>query len=103
MSQGPRVKQTLCRGIFQATLLRLVGQNGLESQSHAEACLLASLPVKGGAREAESMRSDSKVSTAIDERARHVSQLDMLRALEQKILWLAVWTIHHANHIRPKI
>jgi pyruvate dehydrogenase E1 component len=25
-----------------------------------------------------------------------------LRALEQKVLWLAVWMIHHANHIRPK-
>jgi pyruvate dehydrogenase E1 component len=49
------------------------------------------------------MRNDSRVSTAIDERARSASQLDMLRALEQKILWLAVWTIHHANHIRPKI
>ncbi len=25
-----------------------------------------------------------------------------LRALERKILWLAVWTIHHANHVRAK-
>lgn len=25
-----------------------------------------------------------------------------LRALEQKILWLAVWMIHHANHVREK-
>ncbi len=25
-----------------------------------------------------------------------------LEALERKILWLAVWTIHHANHLRPK-
>ncbi len=25
-----------------------------------------------------------------------------LRALEQKVLWLAVWMIHHANHLRPK-
>src|SRR5262245_7848974 len=49
------------------------------------------------------MRDDSRISTAVDERARSASQLDMLRALEQKILWLAVWTIHHANHIRPKI
>ena len=28
--------------------------------------------------------------------------LDALRALEQKVLWLAVWMIHHANHVRPK-
>ena len=24
-----------------------------------------------------------------------------LRALEQKVLWLSVWMIHHANHLRP--
>ena len=24
-----------------------------------------------------------------------------LRALERKVLWLAIWTIHHANHLRP--
>src|SRR4051812_28007935 len=27
--------------------------------------------------------------------------LALLRALEQKVLWLAAWTIHHANHGRP--
>jgi pyruvate dehydrogenase E1 component len=25
-----------------------------------------------------------------------------LRELESRILWLACWTIHHANHVRPK-
>ncbi|MEQ1908634.1 MAG: 1-deoxy-D-xylulose-5-phosphate synthase N-terminal domain-containing protein [Vicinamibacterales bacterium] len=30
------------------------------------------------------------------------TRLEHLRALESKILWLAVWMIHHANHIRPK-
>ena len=30
------------------------------------------------------------------------SQLACLRALEEKVLWLAVWMIHHANLIRPK-
>src|SRR5689334_576977 len=34
--------------------------------------------------------------TAADQR------LACLTALEKKVLWLAVWTIHHANHIRPK-
>jgi len=29
------------------------------------------------------------------------NRLKYLRALEQKVLWLAVWMIHHANHIRP--
>src|SRR4051794_34402853 len=27
--------------------------------------------------------------------------LEALSALERKVLWLATWTIHHANHIRP--
>ena len=25
----------------------------------------------------------------------------ILRALERKVLWLASWTVHHANHVRP--
>ena len=29
------------------------------------------------------------------------SDLRCLRALERKVLWLAVWMIHHANHLRP--
>lgn len=29
------------------------------------------------------------------------SDLDILSALERKILWLASWTIHNANHLRP--
>jgi pyruvate dehydrogenase E1 component len=28
-------------------------------------------------------------------------KLALLRALERKVLWLATWMIHHANHIRP--
>ncbi len=28
------------------------------------------------------------------------SRLALLRALERKVLWLATWTIHHANHVR---
>src|SRR6266849_722852 len=32
-----------------------------------------------------------------------VNRLATLRVLEQKVLWLAVWMIHHANHIRPKV
>ena len=27
-------------------------------------------------------------------------RLTLLRALERKVLWLATWTIHHANHLR---
>jgi pyruvate dehydrogenase E1 component len=33
--------------------------------------------------------------------AEEAAHLAMLRRLEQKILWLAAWTIHHANHVRP--
>jgi pyruvate dehydrogenase E1 component len=29
-------------------------------------------------------------------------RLSRLRTLERKVLWLAVWMIHHANHLRPK-
>src|SRR5467141_1497485 len=32
-----------------------------------------------------------------------VNPLATLRVLERKVLWLAVWMIHHANHIRPKV
>jgi pyruvate dehydrogenase E1 component len=28
------------------------------------------------------------------------SHLNLLRDLEKKVLWLAAWTIHHANHVR---
>ncbi len=30
------------------------------------------------------------------------ADLKMLRELERKILWLACWTVHNANHLRPK-
>src|SRR5256885_5803495 len=29
--------------------------------------------------------------------------LAILRELERKVLWLASWTIHHANHIRENV
>jgi pyruvate dehydrogenase E1 component len=29
-------------------------------------------------------------------------RLKCLQELERKVLWLAVWMIHHANHVRPK-
>jgi pyruvate dehydrogenase E1 component len=30
----------------------------------------------------------------------HSDDLEILRALERKVLWLAAWTIHNANHLR---
>ncbi len=35
------------------------------------------------------------------QRSGTADDLRCLRALERKVLWLAVWMIHHANHIRP--
>jgi pyruvate dehydrogenase E1 component len=29
------------------------------------------------------------------------ADIDALSALERRVLWLAAWTIHHANHLRP--
>ena len=29
------------------------------------------------------------------------ARLELLSALNRKVLWLSSWTIHHANHIRP--
>jgi len=34
--------------------------------------------------------------------AAETGQLELLRQLERKILWLASWTIHNANHLRDK-
>ena len=31
------------------------------------------------------------------------SHLEILAELEKKILWLASWTIHHANHVRENV
>src|SRR5271165_2248554 len=31
------------------------------------------------------------------------AELEILHELEQKVLWLASWTIHHANHLRENI
>ena len=29
--------------------------------------------------------------------------LDHLKTVEQRLLWLSHWMIHHANHVRPKV
>src|ERR1700746_413763 len=34
---------------------------------------------------------------------RDVDELALLRELEKKVLWLASWTIHHANHVRENV
>lgn len=35
-------------------------------------------------------------------RTRLPAQVALLKRLERKVLWLSTWTIHNANHIRPK-
>ncbi len=48
-------------------------------------------------------RNASVTSVALSEhQSTAEAQLECLRALEQKILWLSVWMVHHANNIRPK-
>ncbi|WP_169546094.1 transketolase [Sneathiella aquimaris] len=32
-----------------------------------------------------------------------IAKTKHLKTIEQRLLWLSHWTIHHANHIRPKI
>ncbi|WP_327787420.1 transketolase [Marinimicrococcus flavescens] len=34
-------------------------------------------------------------------RTEEAERLETLAAIEKKLLWLASWTIHHANHLRP--
>lgn len=39
--------------------------------------------------------------TSVTPPAQTTPQLRYLRDLERKVLWLSVWMIHHANHLRP--
>jgi pyruvate dehydrogenase E1 component len=41
-------------------------------------------------------------ATAVEQRKAAEPRLDLLRALERKVLWLSAWTIHNANHLRDK-
>jgi pyruvate dehydrogenase E1 component len=49
------------------------------------------------------MPNDSGTCSEVSLTAPVATRLELLRALEQKILWLSVWMIHHANHIRPNV
>ncbi len=37
------------------------------------------------------------------EKTMHTSDARHLKTIEQRLLWLSHWMIHHANHIRPKV
>jgi pyruvate dehydrogenase E1 component len=56
---------------------------------------LLSLPIRTAMLERLPIAADTP-DTPPDEQARRC-----LRALEQKVLWLACWMIHNANHVRP--
>jgi pyruvate dehydrogenase E1 component len=40
---------------------------------------------------------------SIEDRAMTASRMDILSELEKKVLWLASWTIHNANHVRENV
>ena len=44
------------------------------------------------------MTVQGRITTAATDAAR---RLDLLHALEKKLLWLSAWMIHNANHVRP--
>jgi pyruvate dehydrogenase E1 component len=39
----------------------------------------------------------------MNQNLRHSDDLRLLAELERKVLWLASWTIHHANHVRANV
>ena len=55
---------------------------------------------KGCTRVKDLMRTEPAAASTIAAAA--PDRTAILRALEQKVLWLAVWMVHHANHLRPK-
>src|SRR5438270_12042404 len=40
-------------------------------------------------------------SLALQQPEENADRIACLEALERQALWLATWTIHHANHLRP--
>ena len=74
-----------------------------KSQSGDEVALLASVRVSGASRVPKPrIRPAAAISTA-EPKETATERLAALRVLEQKVLWLSVWMIHHANHLRPKV
>src|ERR1041384_1076676 len=48
-------------------------------------------------------RAENRARERIEERFMKPSQIDILSELEKKVLWLASWTIHNANHLRDSV
>src|SRR2546423_9865509 len=49
------------------------------------------------------MRFGCSAMSENSEATPNTGELDILRELEKKVLWLASWTIHSANHLRGNV
>src|SRR5438309_559330 len=83
--------------------LRWRGGGERKSQSNDASALVRSVPrvTRRPYFQEHRMRPASAIFPSAPEDTPD-SRLANLRALEQKVLWLSVWMIHHANHLRPK-
>ena len=54
----------------------------------------------GGTRMTTRSRSEATRAPSSAPPGSNPDRLTILRELEKKVLWLASWTIHHANHVR---
>jgi pyruvate dehydrogenase E1 component len=85
-------------------MLRFSGRHRRDTQSRMTVALLRFLgsgPSSGPVLEGVHVLRDGAASI-LDLDAQNAARLRYLRALEQRILWLSVWMVHHANHLRPK-
>src|SRR5205085_2939339 len=55
-------------------------------------------PISRGHERARQLMNPSRQDRHVPAPA--ADELAILRELEKKVLWLASWTIHHANHLR---
>jgi pyruvate dehydrogenase E1 component len=44
---------------------------------------------------------NEETAQSVLDKATDLRRLEILRALERKVLWLSTWMIHNANHLRP--
>jgi len=61
------------------------------------------VPGRPPAKMGNEMTASLRPAASPDLAASKAARLRCLKALERKVLWLASWTIHHANHIRPNV
>jgi pyruvate dehydrogenase E1 component len=61
------------------------------------------LPCRPCDIEVSPTRAEDRARERIEERFMKPSPIDILSELEKKVLWLASWTIHNANHLRDSV